>query len=87
MHADAPTYFHLQPALVTPADAAPWTPLEADGKAVPWLHVGALTIAFVAPPPAVDASTIAATHFLRWKDGRFNDVSAEVADGRIVVKP
>ncbi len=86
IHADAPTYFHLQPAAATDADAAPWTPLEADGKAVPWLQVGALTIAFVAAPPALDTQAIATTRFLRWQNGRFDDVSAEVADGSIVAK-
>jgi len=86
VHADAPTYFHLQSTAVTAADAAPWTPLEADGKSVPWLHVGALTIAFVTAPSALDAQTIATTRFLRWQDGRFDDVSAQVAGGSIAVK-
>jgi hypothetical protein len=86
IHADMPTYFHLQSAAVMAADAAPWTPLEVDGKAVPWLHVGALTIAFVAAPPALDAQAIATTRFLRWQNGRFDDVSAEVANGSIAAK-
>jgi len=87
IHADSPTYFHLQPAAATAADAAPWTPLETDGKAVPWLHVGSLTIAFVSAPPALDPQAIAATHFLCWQGGRFDDVSAEVAEGRIAARP
>ena len=87
IHADMPTYFHLQPAAATAAEAAPWTPLEVDGKTVPWLHVGALTMAFVTAPSALDAQTIATTRFLRWQGGRFENVSAEVAAGRIAVKP
>ena len=63
------------------------TPLEVDGKTVPWLHVGALTMAFVTAPSALDAQTIATTRFLRWQGGRFENVSAEVAAGRIAVKP
>lgn len=86
IHADAPTYFHLQPAEATAADAAPWTPLEADGKPIPWLHVGALTVAFVTAPPALDAQVIATTRFLRWQNGRFDDVSAQVADGSVAAK-
>lgn len=87
IHADMPTYFHLQPAAATVEEAAPWTPLEVDGKAVPWLHVGALTMAFVTAPSALDAQTIATTRFLRWQGGRFEDVNAEVVAGRIAVKP
>jgi len=87
IHADTPTYFHLQSATAKPAEAAPWMPLEAGGKSVPWLRVGALTIAFVTAPSALDAQTMATARFLRWQNGRFDDVSAEVADGRIAVKP
>jgi len=87
IHADTPTYFQFQPAAATAADAAPWTSLEVGGKAVPWLRLGALTIAFVTAPPALDAQTIATTRFLRWQNGRFEDVSAEVAAGRVAVKP
>jgi len=87
IHADTPTYFHLQPATATAADAAPWTPLQVDGKPVPWLHVGDLAIAYVTAPPALDAQAMATTHFLRWQGGRFDAVGAEVAAGRIVVKP
>lgn len=87
IHADMPTYFHLQPAAATPADAAPWTPLEARGKPAPWLRVGALAIAYVTAPSAWDAGTLATTRFLRWRGSEFEDVSADVAGGRIVVKP
>lgn len=87
VHADMPTYFHLQSAPATAADAAPWTPLETGGKSVPWLHAGALTIAYLSAPPALDAQALATTRFLRWRGGEFEDVSADVAAGRIVVKP
>ena len=87
IHADAPTYFHLQDAAAMPADAAPWMPLAVDGKPLPWPRVGALRYAYLSAPTQLDAHTLATTQFLRWQDGRFVDVSTQVIAGRIKVQP
>jgi hypothetical protein len=81
IHADAPTYFHLQSAEVVPADAAPWTPLRVDGVVVPWLRLGALAIAYVSSSPAPAAQAWADARVLRWHAGRF-DAVGDVADHR-----
>ena len=85
-HANYVTWFHLLAAPVDAADAAPWIPLVADGHVVPWRRVGDLQIAYLAPPQRADSRDVAAMRFLRWRDGHFDDVSADVAAGRIAVR-
>lgn len=87
IHADAPTWFHLQDAAAVPANAAPWMPLTVDGKPLPWPRVGALRYAYLSAPTQLDAHTLATTQFLRWQDGRFVDVSALVRAGERDVRP
>ncbi len=82
-----PTWFHLQDATARPADALPWTPLVVDGQVVPWPRVGDLRYAYLSPPPRFDLRTLVGTHFLRWRDGRFEDIGVEVAAGRVQVQP
>jgi hypothetical protein len=79
IHADYATWFHLLAAPVDVADAAPYRPLQIEGREVPWPRVGDLVIAYLAPTPTtpMPASTI----FLRQRDGHFEEVSGEVAVG------
>ena len=52
---------------------------------IPWLQVGDMTTAYVDPPPSDDAATLAGIVFLRYENGAFTDVTADVASGRLPV--
>lgn len=84
-HSDYATYFYLLGAPVDAADAAPYLPLLVDGKAVPSRRIGDAVIDYLRPPESVDANELAPVRFLRYRDGRFDDVSAEVVAGRLPV--
>ncbi|GAA0705084.1 hypothetical protein [Dokdonella soli] len=85
-HADYVTYFHLLAAPVDTGDAAPYRPLEIDGRIVPPRRIGGLLIDYLSPPPQVDPRELASMRFLRYRDGRFDDVSADVVAGRLAVR-
>ncbi len=87
VHANLPTYFHLQDAAAQPAAALPWLPLRLEGREVPWLRVGNMTYAYLSPPAKLDAQTLSSSHFLRWNGVRFEDVSNDVVAGRRIVAP
>jgi hypothetical protein len=80
------TWFHLQRAPASPADAAPYSALEIDGIALPWRRVGDLVIAYLHAPETVDRDDLARMIFLRYRDGRFENVSADVVAGRLPVR-
>jgi hypothetical protein len=84
-HTNYGTPFHLQAAPALPADAAPYLALQVEGKQVPWMTIGDLVIAYVRAPASVEPGTLLRMKFLRYRDGRFDDVSAEVAKGSIAV--
>lgn len=84
-HADYVTYFHLLAGPVDPAEAAPYRPLEIDGKAIESRRIGDLVIDYLSPPAHFDARELALMQFLRYRDGQFDDVSADVASGRLPV--
>jgi hypothetical protein len=85
-HANYATWFHLLAAPADAADAAPWIPRRVDGDTLPWRRVGDMQIAYLGAPAQVAPRDLAAMHFLRWRDGRFDDVSADVAAGRLAVR-
>jgi hypothetical protein len=84
-HTNYETPFQLQAAPAFPSDAAPYVPLQISGKPVPWMTVGDLVIAYVRAPANVEQGTLSRMKFLRYRDGRFDDVSADVANGSIAV--
>lgn len=85
VESDYPTFFNLMRGDANPADAAPYTPRGANGRPVPWLRVGDMTSAYLDPPAHADASTLAGIAFVRYENGAFVDVTADVASGRIPV--
>jgi hypothetical protein len=85
IHSDYVTYFNLMGGTATPVDASPYLPHEAAGAPVPWLHVGDAVIAYLDPPHGSDVETTRGMLFLRYEDGVFRDVTADVAAGRMSV--
>lgn len=83
---DYTTSIHLQAAPATPADAAPYEPLRINGKPVPWRTIGNLTLAYVVAPPSLSQTQRKQIRFLRYENGGYVDISAEVAAGRTVVR-
>jgi len=82
-HNEYPTYFYFVPhGRVDALAALPFRPLEANGAAVPWLHVGRLDIVYLSAPREVDRVNADGGKFLAYKNGRFLDVTAEITDGR-----
>ena len=84
-HTDYVTYFYLLAAPVEAADAAPYRPLAINGKAISPRRIGEVVIDYLSPPGRIDARELAPMRFLRYRDGRFDDVSAEVVSGRLPV--
>jgi len=82
-HSNSPIYFQAAPT--EPADALPFRPLEVDGKPAPWRTIGGLVIAYLAAPENTDPRDMGRMIFLRYHEHRFEDVSAEVAAGRIAL--
>ncbi len=85
-HTEVRTYFQLQAAPASMADAAPYAPFTADGRVIGWRTIGGLTIAYLRPPPVANAGVFARMKFLRYRNGRFDDVSADVAAGLVSVR-
>lgn len=85
-HTDYVTYFHLLAATRDAADAAPWGPLHIDGAVVPSRRIGDLAIDYLTPPAPVDTREFASMRFLRYRDGRFDEVSAQVLAGTLAVR-
>lgn len=85
--ADYPTFFHLLAAPVDAADALPSRPLQVDGVSVPWRRIGGLVAAYARPPERpLEAQELDGLRFLRYEHGRFVDVTADVAAGRVSVR-
>ena len=80
IHADQATWFHLLAAPVTAADAAPFRPLQVEGRELPWPEVGGLVIAYL--EPAATTSMPASTIFLQQRNGHFEEVRVADAAGR-----
>jgi hypothetical protein len=85
IESDYVTYFNLMHGDANPADALPYTTRSINGRPIPWLRVGDMTTAYVDPPPSDDAATLAGIVFLRYENGAFTNVTAEVASGRLPV--
>jgi len=85
VESDYVTYFNLMRGDTNPIDAAPYTPRSAGGRPIPWLRIGDMTTAYLDPPVNADAATLAGIVFVRYENGAFVDVSADVASGRIPV--
>lgn len=84
-HTEAVTYFQLQSAPASASDAAPYRPLVAQGHVVPWRTLGDLTIAYLRAPAAMSPEELAQMKFLLYRDGRFDDVGAQVVAGSLAV--
>jgi hypothetical protein len=85
--ADYPTFFHLLAAPVDAADARPSRPLQIDGASVPWRRIGGLVVAYARPPERpLEAQELDGLRFLRYEHGRFVDVTADAAAGRLSVR-
>jgi hypothetical protein len=82
-HANYPTWFFLQPTPVDAAAAAPYPPLRLDGREVPWLRIGTATLAYLQAPVRSGADDRSHMRYLRWNGTRFDDVTADVAEGRL----
>jgi len=82
-HSNSPAYFQAAPA--TSADAAPYRPFEVDEKLAPWRTIGGVVIAYLSPPENADPRDFGRMIFLRYRDNRFEDVSADVVAGHIAV--
>ncbi|MDR3387758.1 MAG: hypothetical protein P4L92_11960 [Rudaea sp.] len=52
-HANYGTLLNLMAAPVSPADAAPYLPLEVDGRPLPWRTLGGVVLAYLRPPESV----------------------------------
>jgi hypothetical protein len=85
IESDYVTYFNLMHGDANPADASPYTPRSASGRPIPWLRVGEMTTAYLDPPSNAEAATLAGVVFLRYENGAFADVTADVASGRLPV--
>lgn len=85
-HANYVTYFYLLGAPGDPNDVAPYRPKTIGENVSPWRRIGDLTIAYLLPPQNSEASSLAKVQFLRYRDGDFEDVSAEVVAGRLSVR-
>jgi hypothetical protein len=85
VEADYVTYFNLMRGDANPADPMPYTPRSASGRPIPWLRIGEITTAYLDPPANADAAKLAGIVFLRYENGGFVDVTADVAAGRIPV--
>jgi hypothetical protein len=86
IHSDYVTYFNLMGGSVSPTDTAPYLPHEASGVPVPWLRVGDAVIAYLDPPRSAGVEPTGGVLFLRYEDGVFRDVTADVVDGRLPVE-
>jgi hypothetical protein len=86
-HANYVTYFHFLGGAVDLADVPPYRPVESGGVALPWRRIGDVTIAYVGLPEAAVAGDLAAMKYLRYRGGRFEDVSADIATGRLLLRP
>lgn len=86
-HNEYPTYFYLVPhGHLDALRAYPFRPLERNGRVVPWLTVDGMDIVYLTPPQRVDRDSAGGALFLAYDDGRFRDVTAEVASGRREVR-
>lgn len=83
IHSDYVTYFYLLGAPIAIADAMPYRPLLVNGVAVPPRRIGDAVIDYRSPPDPVDLHQPTFMHFLRYREGHFDDVSADVVAGRI----
>jgi hypothetical protein len=85
IHADYVTYFNLMRGDVDPADAKPYAPHEVEGRPLAWLRIGAMTVAYLDPPPTTDATALEGLVFLRYRNGAFVDMTTKVVGGRLPV--
>jgi len=86
VHTDYPTFFHLLGRDENPADATPYQPREIRGVPIPWLRVGDALVGYIEPPSSgATAANIEGAVFLRYENGTFNDVTADVVAGRLHV--
>lgn len=86
-HSNYVTYFHLIGGPVDLAGVAPYLPVTDSGAVLPWRRIGNLTIGYLELPETAGANDLASMTFLRYREGRFADVSGDVAAGRLVVHP
>jgi len=78
-HSERFTYFYLLAYGVGADDAAPYRGRVINGHPLPWLRIGDAVVAYVDAPSHANAAALAGAVFLRYENGRFHDVTADVA--------
>ncbi|MEO5625833.1 MAG: hypothetical protein ABIQ70_07490 [Dokdonella sp.] len=86
-HSNYVTYFHMIGGPVDLAGVAPYRPSEDSSGVLPWRRIGDLTIGYLELPETAGANALASMTFLRYRDGRFANVSGDVVAGRLAVHP
>lgn len=84
-HSNYVTYFYLLGVPVHVADALPYHSLQVDGRVVAPRRIGAAVIDYLSPPEHFDQRDLTSMRFFRYRDGHFDDVSAEVLEGSLPV--
>jgi hypothetical protein len=85
VHSDYKTIFYVMARGIGPADAEPYQPRVSKKGPIDWLEVGDATIAYLQYAPDWELPDPRGMVFLRYENGAFRDVGAEVADGRLRV--
>ena len=86
IHSDYKTIFYVTARGTGPDDAYPFAPRESRRGAIPWLEIGDVTLAYLRYQPERVLPDPAGMTFLRYENGAFRDVGADVAAGRLEVR-
>ena len=82
-HSDYVTYFYLVGAPIASSHVGPYQPLRVDGAIVAPRRIGDAVIDYLSPPKLDDVHDVGSMRFLRYRDGRFQDVTARVDAGSV----
>ena len=81
-----PWFYVARRGALTFDNVAPMQPVYLEGKLAPWLEYGDAEIAYLNLQDYIDPKSMTSAHFLRYANGDFVDVTADVLAGRIEVK-